>query len=84
MAIIWGSIGLVLLAVLIDSVQRYKKAERHELKALTESEKLLCAQIVDESLSKPWICRKAVDSGECPCLPCVQLERAKLKANPAA
>ena len=77
MAIVWGAAGLILLVTLVDSVIRYRKTERHEPAPLAPEEQRLCAQIVDSGLAKPFICRRALDEGACPCLPCRLLERAK-------
>jgi hypothetical protein len=78
MVIFWSVlIGSALLVALITSIVSFRKAGRHEPRPLTNEDRALCARIIDAGLGRPWICRKAVDRGECPCLPCPMLEKAR-------
>ena len=80
MIIIWSILGLALIIALVDSVVRYIRIKKGDPKPLNDEERMLCAKILDSGIGKPWICRRAVDSGKCPCLPCDKLEQAKVRA----
>jgi hypothetical protein len=78
MIIFWWTIGgAALLFFLIYSISLYRRVDQGECKELTGEEIRLCAKIHGAGLGKPWICKRAIDSGECPCLPCSLLEKAK-------
>ena len=81
MIVVLSMAGMLLFITFADSVIRYARVEKHEPAPLTDQERALCCRIIDAGLGLPWICRKAVDTGECPCLPCEMLERAKVKTN---
>lgn len=84
MAILISVIGLTVVVALLDSAIRYAKVEKHALKPLNDQERALCARIVDRGVGHPWICRKAVDTGQCPCLPCARLDKEKRTVSAAA
>ncbi len=46
-------------------------------KPLTAQEVAICARIVKEGKGYPYVCKQAVKTGRCPCLPCDKLNRAK-------
>ena len=77
MIVIWSLLGLVAIILLVSSYMLFNRVNRQNPKPLDQNEQNICARIVDEGLGQPWICRKAVDTGECPCLPCEKLEKAK-------
>lgn len=78
MFILWSTVAVIAaLAVVLDSLVRYARTEKHELTELTVEEQGLCAQVVSRGLARPLICRKAVQTGSCPCLPCEALEKAR-------
>jgi hypothetical protein len=75
MALIVALVTLLGLVALADAVVRYRRTVFHEPAVLTADQRAACARIVDAGLGRPWICRKAIDQGACPCLPCDKLER---------
>lgn len=75
MAIMASLVALVGLTVLVDAVVRYRRTVFHAPAALGDEQKLACSRIVDAGLGRAWICRKAIADGECPCLPCENLDR---------
>ena len=77
MMIIWSLVALAAIVAIWDSIRRYLKVKRDVPRPLSEEERKLCARIIDSGLGQPWICRKAVETGECECLPCKKLEKAK-------
>jgi hypothetical protein len=79
MIFVLASAGILLFVTFADSVIRYARVEKHDPVPLTDQERMLCCRIIDAGLGRPWICRKAVDTGECPCIPCELLERVKVK-----
>ena len=81
MAIFWSVlIGAALAAALVEAAVRYRKTERHQPGPLSPEDRDLCARIIDAGRGRPWICRRAVDRGECPCLPCSLLDKARKHA----
>ena len=81
MAILFTVVGLCVVVALLDSIIRYRKAEKHAPQPLSDRERDLCAKIMDRGVGRPWICRRAVDSGQCPCLPCARLQKEKQKVS---
>jgi hypothetical protein len=75
MMIIVSLLALSLLVALIESFYRYTHVEQHALRAMSDVQISACERIIDRGTGLPWICRRAVGSGECPCLPCEKLER---------
>jgi len=49
------------------------------MRPMTEEERKLCAEIVRRGEGHPFMCRNAVKSGRCACLPCEKLEAEKGK-----
>ncbi len=74
----WMTLGLIVIItfVLMNYVM-YKKVEKHVPQPLSAEDRKLCAKIVDGNLDYPRICSRAVDTGECPCLPCEKLEKVR-------
>jgi hypothetical protein len=79
MIIVLGTAGFLLFVTFADSVIRYARVEKRDPVPLTDQERMHCCRIIDAGTGLPWICRKAVETGECPCLPCEMLERERLK-----
>lgn len=75
MALIVALVTLLGLVALADAVVRYRRTVFHEPAVLTTDQRAACARIVDAGLGRPWICRKAIAEGKCPCLPCHNLEQ---------
>jgi hypothetical protein len=85
MIVVLSAAGILLFVTFADSIIRYARIEKHAPVPLTDRERMLCCRILDQGRGLPWICRRAVESGECPCIPCRMLEREKRKtALPAA
>jgi hypothetical protein len=77
MMILWFFAGAAAAALLVDGIWRYRRRRKGKPQPLSETDREYCARIIDTDLGTAWICRHAVDSGECPCLPCPLLEKAK-------
>ena len=68
---------VAVVALIVQSLYLYSKVKQGKPQPLSEEERAICALIVDKNIDHPWICRKAVETGECTCLPCEKLEKAK-------
>ena len=75
MGLIVALTSLIGLVALLDAVVRYRRTVFHDPVELTREQRAACSRIVDAGLGKPWVCRKAIDQGSCPCVPCHNLDR---------
>ncbi|MFX0210434.1 MAG: hypothetical protein ACFFDT_30925 [Candidatus Hodarchaeota archaeon] len=48
---------------------------------LTQDELKLCEGIIQNGKGYPWVYKRAVRNGKCPCLPCDKLDKAKHPAS---
>jgi hypothetical protein len=45
--------------------------------SLSEGDRHICEQLIQEGKGYPWVCRKAVKQGACPCQPCAKVAKRK-------
>ena len=69
--------GAAVAALLVDSIWRYRRKPKGTPQPLSEEDKEYCARIVDTDLGTAWICRSAIDNGQCASMPCPLLQKAK-------
>jgi hypothetical protein len=72
---------IVLMIIIIGSAIAglicYRTLALPNMKPLTQEEIELCRGIVEKGKGYPWMCRHAVKTGKCACLPCDKLDKEK-------
>ena len=77
MMIVVTVLSIAVIGLLIHSFVLYSKIKQGLPRPLSDEERMICERIIDAGIDNPWICRQAVETGKCTCLPCKKLERAK-------
>ena len=77
LAIVGIAIGIFLIANAIAGVICYYKLAVPAMKPLAEGDREVCRQIVQAGRGYPWVCRRALKTGQCPCQPCAKLQAQK-------
>ena len=75
MAILLSFCALVGATIFIDAVIRYRRTVFSAPVALSEEQQAACARILEAGLGRAGVCRKALEIGECNCIPCHNLDR---------
>jgi hypothetical protein len=70
-------LGFFILLCTIAGIICYHTLAVPNRKPLTEEERKICQKIVKERKAYPFVCRQAVKTGQCPCLPCDKLNQVK-------
>ena len=72
-----GIIAIVVAAVIVGSAAAgiicYRKFALPNMQPLSIQDLEICRDIVAAGQGYPWICRRTLKSGECPCFPCEKL-----------
>ena len=75
MAILLSFCTLVGATILVDAVISFRRTIFVAPVALSEEQQAACARILDSGLGRAWVCRKALETGECGCIPCHNLDK---------
>ena len=75
MAILLSFVATVGITIFVAAVIRYKRTTFTAPVALSEEQQAACARILDSGLGRAWVCRKALEDGECTCIPCHNLDK---------
>ncbi len=75
MAILLSFCVLVGTTLLVDAVIRFRRTILSAPIALSQEQQAACARILDSGLGRAWVCRKALETGECGCIPCHNLDK---------
>jgi hypothetical protein len=61
------------ILVIVSGIICYRKFALPNMQPLSIQDLEICRDIVDTRQGYPWICRRALKTGECPCYPCEKL-----------
>jgi len=70
-------LGALILLTAIAGVICYYTLALPNMKPLSEEERQICARFVKEGKAYPFMCRRAVKTSQCACLPCKKLDEAR-------
>jgi hypothetical protein len=65
--------GSIILASIAAGIICYRKFALPNMQTLSIQDLEICRDIVSARHGYPWICRRALRTGECPCYPCAKL-----------
>jgi hypothetical protein len=72
-----GIIVIIVVGVIVlgtgAGIICYRKFALPNMQPLSMQDLEICRDIVAARQGYPWICRRALKSGECPCYPCEKL-----------
>jgi hypothetical protein len=68
-----GAVG----GIIVAGALCYRRLALPRMLPLSEQDLELCRHIVGRGEGLPWVCRRALKSGMCPCQPCERLERER-------
>jgi hypothetical protein len=74
-------VGVFVLALTIAGLVCYRAFAVPAMRPLSPTDLALCAQIVRERKGIVWVCRNALQTGQCPCRPCAALTEARERAG---
>lgn len=66
-------VGAVILGSAAAGIICYRKFALPNMQPLSIQDLKICRDIVAAGQGYPWICRRTLKSGECPCFPCEKL-----------
>lgn len=76
-------IGFVILIFILGNVIAgvicYYKLAIPNMKPLLKEELNVCKKIIKQKQGYPFVCKNALKTGKCPCLPCKKLNKYKEK-----
>ena len=72
---------VIIVIIGIAGVISYYKLAVPNMKPLSEDERKICENIVKQVKAYPFVCKRPVKTGKCPCLPCEKLHKEKIKLN---
>ena len=65
--------GLIILGMVAAGIICYRRFALPNMQPLSIQDLEICRDIVSARQGYPWICRRALKTGECPCYPCAKL-----------
>jgi hypothetical protein len=66
-------VGTIVLGGAVAGYVCYRKYALPNMQPLSVQDQEICQDIVVAGQGYPWICRRALKTGECPCFPCAKL-----------
>ena len=66
-------VGAIVLGGAAAGIICYRKYALPNMQPLSIQDLEICRDIVAARQGYPWICRRALKTGECPCYPCEKL-----------
>jgi hypothetical protein len=66
-------VGAIILGSVAAGIFCYRRYALPNMQPLSVQDLEICRDIVDARLGYPWICRRALKTGECACYPCERL-----------
>ena len=70
-------IGTIVLGCAAAGIICYRRFALPNMQPLSIQDMERCREIVSGRQGYPWICRRALKTGECPCYPCEKLPVAR-------
>jgi hypothetical protein len=66
-------VGMIILGGVVAGIVCYHKFALPNMQPLSVQDLEICGDIVAARQGYPWICRRALKTGECACYPCEKL-----------